>query len=171
MPPTNFTAPHYLDACIAVKLVCRESGSECIETYIRQHCSFTFCITEFALYEVLGVLKRKWIKQEIDHHGYVSAIGILEGYLDELIEIDSDFKPHDRRLILSLGEFAKKHNIDYSDALQIYTILNGRWKSCVQECKTVLVTADGGLATAAVAEGLRVWHFPDGTPPDGESGS
>ena len=59
----------------------------------------------------------------------------------------------------------KKHKIDYSDALQIYTILNGRTKGHVYESKTVLVTEDKDLVKAAEAEGLRLWHFPDGEAP------
>lgn len=166
----SFSVPHYLDACVAVQLVCRESGSQRIDDYIRENenWSFTFCMTEYAFYEVLGVLKRKWKKGELDDAQYTSAISTLEAYLEEIIEIDFDFKPHDRHLILELGELVRKHGVDYSDALQIYTILNGKWKSNVHECRTILVTADKDLVAAATSEGLRVWHFPDGEAPKSE---
>lgn len=159
--------PHYLDACVAVKIVCNEKGSARIEEYIRANAaSFMFHMTEYAFYETLGVLKRKWKKGEISDAKYTGAISVLEAYLDEgLIELDADFKPHDRRLIYELGDLVKRYKIDYSDALQIYTILNGRTKGHVFESKTVLVTEDKELAKAAEAEGLRVWHFPDGEPP------
>jgi len=124
-----------------------------------------FHMTEYAFYETLGVLKRKWNKGELSDAKYTEAISVLEAYLDGLIELDTDFKPHDRRLIYKLGDLVKKHKIDYSDALQIYTILNGRTKGHVYESKTVLVTEDRDLVKAAEAEGLRVWHFPDGEAP------
>ncbi|HUJ42652.1 MAG TPA: type II toxin-antitoxin system VapC family toxin [Opitutaceae bacterium] len=162
----SFIVPHYLDACVAVKIVCREKGSAWIEEYIRTNASFMFHMTEYAFYETLGVLKRKWKKREISDAKYTEAISVLEAYLDEgLIELDADFKPHDRRLICELGDLVKKHKIDYSDALQIYTILNGRTKGHVYESKTVLVTEDKDLVKAAEAEGLRLWHFPDGEAP------
>jgi predicted nucleic acid-binding protein len=165
----SFSISHYLDASAVVPLITKEAGTEQIESYIRTHCSFNFYITEFAFYEVLGVLKRKWKKEELDDHGYESAIFVLEAYIDEkLIEIDSDFKPHDRRLISELGDLVRKYQVDFSDALQIHAVLNGKWKSHVGPCQTVLVTADKDLIAAAISEGLRVWKFPDGAPPEGE---
>jgi predicted nucleic acid-binding protein len=158
-----------LDASAVVPLLTREAGTERIESYIRTKWSFHFSITEFAFYEVLGVLKRKWKKKEIDNRRYESAIFVLEAYIDEkLIEIDTEFKPHDRRLIFELGNLVRKHWIDYSDALQIYSITHGKWKSQVGPCQTVLVTADKDLIAAAKAEGLRVWEFPNGVAPESE---
>ena len=55
--------PHYLDASVVVKLVAREPGSDRIRSYLQTNRTYEFYITEFALYEVLGVLKRKWLKK------------------------------------------------------------------------------------------------------------
>ena len=163
----SYIIPHYLDASVAVKVFCKEPGSEAITEYIVRNASVMCYVTEFAFYEILGVLKRKWNRDELNDDGYTLAISKLEGFLDEgLIQIDADFKPHDRRLIHELGQMVKKHKIDYSDVLQIYAVLHGKRKHYAHECKTVLVTADSDLANAAIAEGLRVWHFPKDTPPN-----
>jgi len=158
---------HYLDASVAIKVFCKEPGSETITDYILRSTSAMCYITEFALYEILSAFKRKWNSRELDDNGYISAIAKLESFLDEgLIQIDADFKPHDRRLIYELGQMVKKYGIDYSDVLQIYAVLHGKGKQASKECKTILVTADKDLANAARAEGLKVWHFPKDSPPN-----
>lgn len=167
----SYIIPHYLDASVAVKVFCKEPGSEAITEYIVHNASVMCYITEFALYEILGVLKAKWNpksnRNELNDDAYTSAIAKLESFLDEgIIQIDADFKPYDRRLIHELGLMVKKHKIDYSDVLQIYAVLHGKRKHYAHECKTVLVTADSDLAKAARAEGLRVWHFLKDTPPN-----
>jgi predicted nucleic acid-binding protein len=163
----SYIIPHYLDASVAVKVFCKEPGSAVITEYIVRNTSIICYITEFALYEILVVLKANWIRHDLSDDGYILAIAKLEGFLDEgLIQVDTDFKPHDRRLIYELGQLVKKHKIDYSDVLQIYAVLHGKRKHYAHECKTVLVTADSDLAKAARAEGLRVWHFPKDTPPN-----
>lgn len=163
----SYMIPHYLDASVAVKVFCKEPGSEDITEYVIRNSSVMCYVTEFALYEILGVLKAKWNRKELNDDSYTLAIAKLEGFLDEgLIQIDADFKPHDRRIIHELGQMVKKYKIDYSDALQIYAVMNGKRKHYAHESKTVLVTADSGLAKAAKTEGLRVWHFGKDTPPD-----
>src|SRR5206468_827485 len=52
----------------------------------------------------------------------------------------------------------KTHNIDVSDALQLLTLLKGEHSVLVRGSASVLITADKGLATAAKAEGVRVWN-------------
>ena len=126
-----------------------------------------FHITEFAFYETLSVLKRKLDKEEINRETYFGAAAQLAGYLEEsLLEIDSDFRLDNFKVIFEVGELARRHSLDYSDALQIYTILNGKWMEKRFECTTVFVTADSKLAEAAKKEGLRVWNpLKDDNPP------
>jgi len=165
----SWLIPHYLDACVLVKLVCREPGSDRIDEYVRTNPSFCFCVTEYAFYEALGVLKRKWVKKELKEQEYSKAIYVLGAWFEDgTIKIDSDFRPHDQMLTGPLRDLVERHRIDYSDALQIYTIVNGKWKRSVYETKTVLVSQDAGLLKAARSEGLRVWEFPDGEPPEAE---
>ena len=161
--------PHYLDASVAAKLAVKEPDSVVLEQYVAKRWASQFYITEFAFYEVLGVLKRKWLKGELPDHQYYSAFSVLEAYLkDDLLVIDRDFRPDDRRILLDLKDIVERRRIDYSDALQIYALLNGRQRGRSGPFETVLVSADKGLVEAAELEGPRVWHFPHGEPPKDE---
>ena len=157
---------HYLDACIAVKLVTNEDGSIVIKEYMKRNFAYHFHITEFAFYETLSVLKRKWERKEITEPQYLSAVFVLQAYTEgRELEIDSDYRPDQRQIITELYALVKKHGIDFSDALQIYTVLKGKWHQDTPEWKPVFVTSDAKLERAAKAEGLRTWYFPDGDPP------
>ena len=158
----NWSIPHYVDTSVAVKLVVAEDESECLRDYLLKKWSYDFYITEFAFYETLCVLKRKLEKKCIDEQGYHLAVAKLVAYLDDnSLQIDSDFRLDNFRVLLEVGELAKKHSLDYSDALQIYIVLKGRWSGELAECTAVFVTADRKLAEAARGEGLRVWYPPE----------
>jgi len=76
--------------------------------------------------------------------------------------------PHvskDRKHHLRIREIVNLYKIDYSDALQLITVLEGRWKKSVYECKTVFVSADSDLVEAARSLKMRVWHFGKEEPP------
>ncbi len=82
--------------------------------------------------------------------------------------IDSSFRLNDFKVIYEVGELVKKHTLDYSDALQIYTVLKGPWKGERAQCTTVFGTADSDLTKAAELEGLRVWNpLKEANPPSG----
>ncbi len=161
---------HYLDACIVVKLVTNEPDSNIIKEYVLKRWAAHFHVTEFAFYETLTVLKRKWTNKEISESQYTTAVLTLDAYIGEKqIQIDGQFKPHQEpRIILDLRELVRKYEIDYSDALQVYTVMHGFWKCSVPEWEPVFVTADAKLEKAARLEGLRTWHFPHGAPPKDE---
>jgi predicted nucleic acid-binding protein len=157
---------HYLDACIAVKLVTHEPGSDTILAYMKDKWACHFHITEFAFYETLSVLKRKWLNKDITKDNYLSAVFTLQAYTEgRELEIDSDFRLDHPQTVVRLRELVVKHEIDFSDALQIYTVLNGKWQHTVPEWQPVFVTTDKALLKAAKAEGLRIWNPNDGDPP------
>lgn len=157
---------HYLDACIAVKLVTKEAGSDKIVKYIKENWTYHFHITEFAFYETLSVLKRKWEREEITKAQYLSAVFVLEAYTEgRELEIDSEFRPDQPQIVARLRELVLKHGIDFSVALQIYTVLNGKWRHSMPDWQPVFVTADKKLLKAAEKGGLRTWDFSDGDPP------
>jgi hypothetical protein len=111
-------------------------------------------------------LKRKWLRNEITEDNYLSAIFVLQAYTEgRELQIDSDFRPDQPQMIVRLRELVLKHTIDFSDALQIYTVLNGKWQHNIPEWQPIFVTSDKALLKAAEAEGLRTWNFPDGEPP------
>ncbi len=162
----DFSIPHYLDTSVAVKIVIDEENSDEIRKYIKENYSYHFHITEFAFYEFLSVLKLKWQKKEITYQQYTEKIYIFAGYLNEdLVQIDRSFRMENFKTILEVGELVKKYSIDFSDALQIYTVINGEYHDRIFECKTVFVTADKNLAKAAKSEKIRVWHYGKENPP------
>jgi len=160
--PTNigWSAPHYVDASIAVRLVITEDEeSTQLQGYLINGRSNHFHITEFAFYETLSVLKRKLLKGKIDGKQYRAAVIQLAAYLeDNLLQIDSDFRLDNFKVIYEVGELVDTYSLDYSDALQIYTLLKGQWRGTRANCTAVFVTADSDLAKAAKREGLRVWN-------------
>lgn len=164
----GWSVPHYIDASVAVKLLVPENYSEQLRDYLINNWSYHFHITEFAFYETLSVLKQKLLKKEIDMKKYHTAIAKLTGYLEEgLLNIDTEFRMDNFKVILEVGELVNKYSLDYSDALQIYTVLKGKWNVSCYECKTVFITADSELAEAARHEGLRVWNpLEEATPPE-----
>jgi len=162
----NYSIPHYFDASVAVKIVTDEDGSDLIQEYMKKNASYHFHITDFVFYEVLSVLKRKWCSKEITFDKYRSSVYAFGAHLhDSEIQIDSEYRPDNLTIIVELEEIVRKYKLDYSDALQLFTVLNGKWTSSCHECKTIFVTTDKALASAAKLEGLRTWHFLKEPPP------
>ena len=71
--------------------------------------------------------------------------------IDEVSILSPDVRSEAERLI-------QTHKIDFLDCFQIVTILRGRFRHLGPESKSILITADHGLARAARAEGVRVWE-------------
>lgn len=165
----GWSVPHYLDASVAVKLVVTEDESSYVlRDYLIEKWSYHFHITEFAFYETLSALKTKLLKKIINREQYLAAVHQLVSYLDEdLLQIDSDFRLTNSKVVFEVWELVKKYSLDYSDALQIYTVLKGQWSHSCDECTPIFVTTDSDLAKAAKNEGLRVWNpLEEPNPPD-----
>lgn len=162
----NYSVPHYLDASVASKMFSKESGWEEIHKYVKENWSFHCWITEFVYYEILNVLKLKWVREKIDKERYLRGIFVFNAWIrEELIKVDDDFNAKEGKNYLDVREIVNRYDIDYSDALQIYTVLNGRWKRSTLDCKTVFVSADKKLIEAARDHGLRTWHYGKEPPP------
>jgi hypothetical protein len=67
---------------------------------------------------------------------------------------DIDF--FDPLVFAQVESICRKHQLDFSDAFQILSVLKGRDSIFAGDSRTVLVTADRALSMAAEAEGLRV---------------
>jgi uncharacterized protein len=153
----------HLDASAAVKLVLQERGSEQLRSYFA---NASFYITSVCLAEALGVFKRKRLRDEISEKQYLTTCYLLLGYLRnpprirvdeiELSSVDTFTKAE---------EIARRHKLDLSDSLQLVSVKHGRSSSCVPGFKTVFITADRALASAAKGEGLRVWNCEEEAAP------
>jgi predicted nucleic acid-binding protein len=159
-----------------VKLYINESGSERLREFF--YSDTNFHTTWLCLAEALGYLKSKWVGPQskkdatrIKIEEYFKATREL--IIDWRMRIESDdLELIDPSIPLKVEEMAKKHDLDYSDALQLITIKRGKhshlaYESApnVYESALILITGDKGLASAAEFEGIRVWDCTVGSPP------
>jgi predicted nucleic acid-binding protein len=150
----------YLDASAALRLVLREPGFENLRKclHLRGSQMTTLCFAE-----ALGVLKRKWQRRQLSDEQYLGCCYLLLHGCRITLE---DTGLEDRQTFMQASRIARKHKLDLSDALQLLTVKYGKFRQLVAESKTLLITADGDLASAAKAEGLRVWNCEkESTPP------
>jgi len=151
----------YLDASAAVKLVLEEPGFENLRNYLHRRSGPRggFHITSLCFAESLGVLKRKRQRGEISDKQYRGKCYLLVAYCSRPARITlEDTGLENRETFMKATQIASKHKVDLSDALQLLTVKYGKFRHLVAESKTLLITADRDLASAAKAEGLRVWN-------------
>jgi predicted nucleic acid-binding protein len=146
----------YLDASALVKLYVDESDSQPMRNFFRNR--WHFCATSLCLAEALSVLKSKWMRKAITTDEYFQLTGrLIVDARSKRIEIN-DVGLVTRSVHAEVEGMAKKYRLDLSDALQLVTILKGRYSTWGPESRSVLITADAGLAAAAHAEGIAVWN-------------
>ncbi len=149
-----------MDASALVKLLLndpKEKGTENIQEYFIKGTSFY--TTSLCFAETLGVLKRKYSKEKtICRPQYLNAseklLVLIFGkkiIIEEVpIAQPSSFKEA-KRLI-------EKYKIDLADAMQIVSVMRGKFSVLTGGSKTILITADKELAKAASKESVRVWN-------------
>jgi len=146
----------YLDASALVKLVVNEGDGEAIRLLFRSRPSF--CATSLCVMEALGVLKAKWCHGHITEEEYhAAARQFVIDIWGKRIEVD-DIGLFNPEGLNAVQASAKKHSLDISDALQLETILRGKYSHLARGSASILITADESLAAAARAEGIRVWN-------------
>jgi len=146
----------HLDASAAVKLVVSERGSDYLAEYFADGAGFF--ITSLCLAEALGVLKRKMLQCELSQDQYFDRCYFLLAYIrDNRIQVD-DVQISSFETFEKAEEIARRYKLDLSDSLQLVSVKHGRFHSFVKESKTVFITADRALVSAARAEGLRAWN-------------
>jgi predicted nucleic acid-binding protein len=153
----------HLDASAAVKLDLRERGSDHLQSYFSGRAGFH--ITSLCLAEALGVLKRKMLHGDIPEDQYFASCYFLLAYVrDNRIHID-DVQIASLDIFSKAEKIARRYRLDLSDSLQLVSVKHGKFKSFVEESKTVLITADRSLAVAARKEGVRVWNCEEEAQP------
>jgi predicted nucleic acid-binding protein len=161
----NSLKPGFLDASAAVKLVLKEHGSDRLLEHFNP--TGSFFITSFCLFEALGVLKRKMLKNEIVPDHYFKSCFLLLNHVQlKRLRIDEP-EISSYETFGKAEKLARQYSLDLSDALQLVGLKYGKFSHFVQESKPVLITADGALEAAARSEGLRVWNCElADTPPE-----
>jgi predicted nucleic acid-binding protein len=155
----------YLDASAAVKLVLEERGSDHLRNYFNDRAGFF--ITSLCLAEALGVLKRKKLKRELSGTKYLDKCYLLLAHVRHKRVHIEDIQISSLDVFPKIEEIAQRHDLDLSDSLQLVSVKHGRFSKLAQSSKTLLITADCDLASAAKAEGLCVWNCEvEATPPN-----
>lgn len=154
---THYCKARYLDASVLLKVFLDEEHSGKAREYFYRATSF--CSTSMCIMGSLGRLKAKCTYGHISNDDYYKRSGDLITYVwSGSIEIDEvDLFTLDGRR--EVERVAKKYSLDWSDALQIQSILAGRNSVLARESSTALVTADAKLAESARAEGIRSWNI------------
>lgn len=147
---------HYLDASALIKLLIdikeEEGGRESLRTYFNANTGFH--TTSLCFAEAFGVLKVKYFyKKEIRQEEYLKAV---ENLIWGKIEID-DVPIRQFEVFTEAKRLVSQYQIDLSDAMQIVTIMKGKYSVLCDRSKSILITADKLLAKAAREEGVRVW--------------
>jgi predicted nucleic acid-binding protein len=157
---------NYLDAVAAVKLVLKERGSDHLENYFNVRTGFF--ITSLCFAEALGVLKRKKLKRKLSEKQYLDSCYLLLTYVRQnRIRIDDGIQISSLDVFAKTEEIIRRHKLDFSDSLQLVSVKHGRFSKLARSSKTLLITADRDLASAAKTEGLRVWNCEvEAAPPD-----
>ncbi len=146
----------YLDASALVKLVIDEGDHLPVRQF---YDSTPNChATVPCLIEAMGAIKAKWVHKHISHDEYLKATRrlLIDAWGSKLRADNVDFLSLDG--LFAVERLVAKHQLDWSDALQLETLLNGTFKHFLDDARPILITADAKLADAAEKEGIRVWR-------------
>ena len=164
MEPNVSHFSHYLDTSALIKLLIIEPDSENIRNFFEQNRMFYTTSVCFA--EALGVLKAKMSKKrgELTPEEYIETSKKLMIWIfGDRIQIDE--VPLSRPDNFKEAEqLVKKYNIDLADAMQIITLLKGKFSKFIDG--SMLITADNDLSEAARKEKIRVWNCVKETKPN-----
>lgn len=154
----------YLDASALVKILVNESDRQPVHDFFNSN--INFCATTLCFAEALGVLKGKWEHKQLSDDEYFSVTRdlVIDAWGNR-IELD-DVGLVNPTVHREVEMVAQKHGLDLSDALQLVTILRGRYSVLARDSASILITADRKLATAATEENVRVWNCVQGAAPD-----
>lgn len=156
----NLHRVYYLDTSIIVKLLIKEKGTDILINHMKkEYTSSTFYALSFCFAEALGVLKSKYLRNEIDQETYFACAEVLSAFISkdgdiELMDVDIS----DSSVFDEVEKVAKRNKLDIVDAYQIVTIQRDSSSRIELKTEPIIVTADSELARAACKEGLRVWN-------------
>jgi len=152
------------DASALVKLYIDEDRSDILRNYF--HGESTKYTTPFCYFEALSVLKAKrFFRNAMTADEYHKATFDLTAWFGASSTNLPDIKLTDPKVIPEVLALSKKHSLDLSDSFQIMSVKKGYFSVLSGQSKTILVTADAGLAKAAKSEQVRVWNIMTEPPP------
>ena len=148
---------YFLDASALTLLVENEAGASYrVHRLLRR--SGPVKTTWLCVAETYAVLKRRLIRKTISQDLYHYSIFTLRADIDagKIEVLTAWLEPGARNVDAGhdVRKFAQRHNLDFSDAIQVFEIQRG----APARRTPVLVTCDSGLASAAAAVGIVVWN-------------
>jgi predicted nucleic acid-binding protein len=153
---------YYLDASAFVKLAVDEPGSRSVRDYFNK--TPNACITLVSFIEALGVLKRNWNDRWNDPDYHRAVEHLVQWVYGGKPKID-DVSLAEPAIFRDVSNMAMKHNLDFADALQLFTILHGKYSPFCSGSQTRFISADKNLVTAARSHGIKTWLCSnDGNP-------
>lgn len=155
---------HYLDASALVKLVAEdadeEPGRNELRTYYRDH--DLYCTTSYCIAEALSAFKLKWLRKKVTQDEYVRDV--REFFRVVVSGLTVDEVPLSLRVLDEAERLMKAHEIDFIDSIQVVTVLHGKLSVLTGDSRSLFITADRKLATAARQEGGKRLGVSDGAP-------
>ena len=151
--------PYWLDASALVKLVHQETGSKHVRRVVGRESWFE--TTWLCVAEAYGVLKRLLNKGRIAPNDYHKKLSTLRSWIDSgRITVRLEWllpgkKGPDKTIFVR--EFAKKHGLDFSDAIQFFELTQGAISAVAGKSVPVVVSSDRKLLAAARKLGHKVW--------------
>jgi predicted nucleic acid-binding protein len=148
---------HYWDASAMVKLVAEDAGEETGRAELRAFFlgNSLHYATPACMAEALGVFKRKWLSEKVYAlSDYVRTV--REFYRLVVSGIALDEVPVSSQVLDQAERLVRQYELDFLDAIQVVTVLHGKYSVLVGESRSAFITADRRLARAALREGVRV---------------
>ncbi len=160
--------PYWLDAAALVKLVSSEEedrGSDRVQKLLEMNGSFH--TTWICVAVAYGLLKRRYLarsNKKADQDTYARRLYMLRNRIgDGTIQVHMDWLQEEGAFpfnAVEVKDFAKHHEIDFLDALQIFEFRRGI--SGAGQPEPLLVTTDAKLVRAAEAFAVGVWNPEEG---------
>jgi len=146
---------YYLDASALVKLVVNEPGVNDVRRYFNTNSGA--CTTFVSFVEALGVLKRKWQDNWQDADYQKAVEGLQIPVYGKKLELD-DISLANPEIFQEVAVFSQLHNLDFADALQLYTIKKGKYSPFTAGSNTRFICADRDLVRAARMNKVLTWE-------------
>jgi predicted nucleic acid-binding protein len=149
---------HYWDASALVKIVADDAAEASGRASVR---AFFFeqalhYATSYSLAEALNVFKLKWLRHDISREVYFQDV--REFFRLVVSSTEEDQVPISVQVLDQAERIMAEHALDFVDALQLVTVLRGKFSVLVGDSTSLFATADHDLAVAARKLGAQVWE-------------
>jgi predicted nucleic acid-binding protein len=147
---------HYWDASAVVKIVADDvaevPGRDSVRAFFFEH--GLHYATSYTLAEALNVFKLKWLRHDISVEQYFRDV--REFFRLVVSSTEEDHVPISVQILEHAERIMAEHELDFVDALQLVTVLRGKFSVLVGDSASLFVTADHDLAVAARKLGAQV---------------